>query len=86
MSYWGPSLKTNPTPSESGRADIAEPEKGPSQNGDHTHPATNLTDCAICSVAMVLGVPYETVQHDHQERYDHLDEKTAWWEHYPSWG
>lgn len=45
-------------------------------------PQRGLTDCAICSVAAVLGYSYERVQEARRERYGHFDDQTAWWEHY----
>jgi len=45
-------------------------------------PQRGIDDCAICAVAMVLGHEYERVQTDRRQRYDHFDDKTAWWEHY----
>ena len=45
-------------------------------------PQRELTDCAICSVAAVLGYSYERVQEARRKRYGHFDDRTAWWEHY----
>jgi hypothetical protein len=45
-------------------------------------PQRETNDCAICSVAMVLGYPYERVQTDRRQRYGNCDNQTAWWEHY----
>jgi hypothetical protein len=45
-------------------------------------PQRETTDCAICTVAMVLGYSYERVQTERRQRYGHFDDQTAWWEHY----
>lgn len=45
-------------------------------------PQRTNTDCAICCVAAVLGVPYETVLSDRRERYGHMDDNTSWWSEY----
>lgn len=45
-------------------------------------PQRAIDDCAICSVAAVLGYPYEQVQKDRTERYSQFDGRTAWWEQY----
>ena len=45
-------------------------------------PQRTIDDCAICSVAMVLGFSYERVLRDRRQRYSHFDDRTAWWEPY----
>ncbi len=45
-------------------------------------PQRQLDDCAICSIASVLGYSYERVQADRRQRYGHVDDRTAWWEWY----
>jgi len=41
-----------------------------------------MDDCAICTVAMVLGDTYEQVFADRWGRYAQVDNKTSWWELY----
>jgi hypothetical protein len=45
-------------------------------------PQRTTNDCAVCSVATVLGFSYERVLRDRQARYSHFDDCTAWWEPY----
>lgn len=45
-------------------------------------PQRAIDDCAIGSVAAVLGYPYEQVQKDRAERYSQFDGRTAWCEQY----
>lgn len=41
-------------------------------------PQRTQSDCAVCSVAMVLGYSYERVQGD-RDRYSQFTDREAWW-------